>query len=103
MIKALIMILMGMEILTGSCQAQVGFTVRKNTVLTAAAEVITLQQPATGSKTVNFIGFYIDCSVACTVTLERNGAAATSTALTVNNINPNEPTIAGIAWSSSNV
>lgn len=84
------------------CSAQV-YSVRKNTVLAAAAEVVTIQQPATGSRQVTFISAYFDCSVACSFTLERNGAAATSTSLTVNNLVQGETAPTTTAWSGSNV
>ena len=86
----------------GICQAQV-YTAAKNTALTTAAEVVTIQQPATGSRQVTFISVYFDCSVACQFTLERNGTAASSTSLAVKNVNPNETAPSSVAWSSSNV
>lgn len=85
-----------------SCFGQI-YTVRKNTSLTATAEIVTIQQPATGARYVTFISAYFDCSVACSFTLERNGTAASSTTLAVNNINPGETTVATTAWSASNV
>lgn len=84
------------------CFAQ-EYAVTKTTTLAGAAEVITVQQPATGARQVTFRSFYIDCSVACTISLERNGSAATSTTLAVNNINPGEGAATTTAWSSSNV
>jgi len=84
-------------------QQTITFTVRKQTVLAAGAEVVTVQQPSTGAKLVRFIGAYFDCSVACSFTLERNGSAATSTALAVNNLNPGEQPPTTTAWSASNV
>lgn len=83
--------------------AQTYFIAQKTTVLSGAAEVITIQQPASNSKVVRFISAYIDCSVACTATIERNGTVASSTTLAPVNVNPNEPGGAATAWSSSNV
>lgn len=81
--------------------------VRKNTVLAGAAEVVTVQQPGTtpniGAKAVRFVSAYFDCSVACTFTLERNGAAATSTTLAPVNANPQEVPPTTVAFSASNV
>lgn len=85
-----------------SCFGQT-YLVRKNTSLTTAAEVVTIQQPATGARQVTFISAYFDCSVACTFTLERNGTAASSTTLAVNNVNPGESAATTTAWSASNV
>lgn len=84
------------------CFAQL-YTVSKQTVLSAATEVVTIQQPASSARQVSFISAYFDCSVACTFTLERNGTAATSTTLAVNNINPGETAASTTAWSASNV
>lgn len=87
---------------TFSCSGQV-YSVTKQTVLAAAAETITIQQPATGSRQVSFISVYLDCSVACSWTLLVNGTAATSTTLAVNNVNPGELAAKTTAWSASNV
>lgn len=80
-----------------------GFVVQKTTSLSGAAEVITVQQPATGSRRVLFNAAYVDCSVACTVTLERSGTPATATALTVNRINAGETAPSVLAFSGSDV
>jgi len=84
------------------------FTAVKTTTLTGAAEVITIQQPTTGSKSISFncdgCGVYVDSSVAVDLTLERNGSAATSTTLTVAKVNP-QVSVSGTAqaFSGSNV
>lgn len=85
------------------CFGQIYYTVRKNTVLAGTAEVVTVQQPATGARYVSFNSAYFDCSVACFFTLERNGTAASSTTLAVNNLNPGESAATTTAWSGSNV
>lgn len=82
---------------------QIQMVAQKTTVLSSAAEVITVQQPATGTRLVKFLSAYIDCSVACTVQLERNGTAASSTTLVPLNVNPGESTPVATGWSSSNV
>jgi len=82
------------------------YTVATQASLSSAAAVVTVQQPASGSRQVNFLAAYFDCSVACTMQLEVNGAAATSTAGTVSAINPYlslVPAAAAKAWTSSNV
>lgn len=81
------------------------FTVAKQTSLSGAAEVITVQQPANGAfKRVVFVSGYVDCSVACVVTVERNGTAATSTLVTPGQVNP-QLSVGATAqgFSSSNV
>lgn len=58
------------------------FSVYKATTLSSASEAVTIQQPASGGRTVNFDTALLYCSVACSVELERDGTAATGTALT---------------------
>lgn len=79
------------------------FTVYKETVLSGTAEVITIQQPATGARTVRPGVAYLYCSVACAITIERNGAAATSTTLAVVDPNRTGAVPNFTAWSGSNV
>lgn len=79
------------------------FTVFKETSLSGAAEVITIQQPATGARTVRPGTAYLYCSAACAITIERNGAAATATALTVVDPNMTGALPKFTAWSGSNV
>jgi hypothetical protein len=68
---------------TGLCFGQTAyFAAYKATTLSSAVEAVTVQQPASGSKTVRFEGAYIYCSAACVVTLSVDGTAATTTALT---------------------
>lgn len=82
---------------------QISYVAQKTTTLSSAAEVITVQQPAASSRILDFKSAYVDCSVTCTVTLERNGSPASSTALTILNVNPGESTAVSTGWSSSNV
>ena len=90
-------------VLTASLLGQ-DFVATKQTALTGAAEVITVQQPAASAKTVRFVGAYVDCSAACSVTVERNGTAATTTSLSVAKVNPSSSQAAtAVAFSSSNV
>lgn len=58
------------------------YSVTKSTDLSSAAEVITVQQKAAPTKSVQLIGATMYCAVACAVTLERDGTAATGTATT---------------------
>lgn len=91
--------------LTIPLSAQVYYTLPKTTALSSAAEVLTVQQPANGvSRRIRFISAYIDCSVACTVTLERNGTAASSTIQVPAQVNPQLSTPAlAQGFNSSNV
>jgi hypothetical protein len=92
------------SVLAAFSQDYANFIATKSTALTATAEVITIQQPASSAKFVRFKGAYVACSVACTVTLERNGTAATSTTLAPVKANPQSATAATAkAWSASNV
>lgn len=90
--------------LSVACAFSADYSITKKTSLSAAAEVITIQQPSSGARSVRFEAATLYCSVACEVTLERDGSAASSTALTVNKLAgsavPN-PTVQ--AFSSSNV
>lgn len=89
--------------LTASLFGQTFYTATKTTALSGAAEVITVQQPATASRDVLFDSVYFDCSVACVITLERNGTAATTTALTANPINTGDVAAVTLAYNTSNV
>ena len=71
--------------------------------LSGAASTVTVQQPASGARTVYIKSVYVYCSVACTFTLERNGTAASSTSLTPVSMSANNPTVAATAWRTSNV
>jgi hypothetical protein len=82
------------------------FSTAKTTSLTAAAEVLTVQHTVNTNRTVAFKNAYLYCSVACTVTLERNGTAASSTANTIVNDNPANTfaqTTTASAFNTSNV
>lgn len=58
------------------------FSVFKATTLSGTAEVVTLQQPAADGEIIRVENVEVWCSVACDITLERDGTAATGTALT---------------------
>lgn len=49
-----------------------------STTVSSAAAVVTLQRDATGGKNPHMLGASLYCSVACTVTLERDGTPATT-------------------------
>lgn len=64
------------------------YTATRTSTLTSSAEVITIQQPATPLRKLQFQGAAIYCSVACDLTVERDGTAATGTALAASAVNP---------------
>lgn len=80
------------------------YAATEQVTLAGAAEAFTVQQPATGARQVRFRGAYVACSAACTITLERNGTAATTTSATPAQINPDlaSPSKA-VAFTGSNV
>jgi hypothetical protein len=78
------------------------FTAVKETSLSSATEVITLQAPASGaSASVRLVSGWIDCSVTCTITIERNGTAATMTALTPHPVNNTGSTAKTLVFSGA--
>jgi hypothetical protein len=91
--------------LAGLAVAQLGrdYTVSYSTSLVAAANAVTIQQPATGSKVVRFAGAYVYCSAECQITVERDGAAATATAATVVPIRTTTAAAVTKAFTSSDV
>ena len=72
--------------------------------LSGAGTTATIQQPATNGQQVQIETIVVYCSVACNITQAANGAAATSTAGTIQGILPNlwtAPT--ATFWTASNV
>ena len=79
------------------------YTVERKSSLTAAAEVITVQLPAGTQRSARFISASVYCSAQCEITLERDGALATTTALTPTKLNSTDGTVTAAAFRSSNV
>ncbi len=83
------------------------YTATKTTTLSSAAEAITIQAPGAAgtrpTKLITLTGASVNCSVACTVTVERDGTAATTTALTVSPLDYHYPAAQAVAFSASNV
>ncbi len=77
------------------------FAAFKATSLAGAAEVITIQQPASDGKIIRIEAVEIWSDVACTATLERDGTAATGTAITPSVITYGSPS--GNAFHTSDV
>lgn len=72
--------------------------------LVSAGTTLTIQPPATNAKQWTGETAYIYCSVACSVSQAKNGAAATATAGTFTAVNPGETTPAvTTVWTASNV
>lgn len=101
--RSLRVALFSLVLITKCALAQYSYSVVKTTTLSGAAEVITVQQPSSGSTTVRAVGAYIDSTVAIDITIERNGSAASATSLTIANVNPGDATPRATAWSGSNV
>src|ERR1700738_1039313 len=82
---------------------------REDTGLSNAASVVTIQQPATNPASVSFYtpaqggSASVYCSVACVVTLERDGTAATSTSATPIPVSHGTPAAVTTAYVASNV
>lgn len=74
----------------------------KTTTLSATAETVTVQQPASGAKDVYFVDALVHSSVAATLTIERDGTAATTTTLTPVKTNSWIPTATATAFHTSN-
>lgn len=87
----------------GALSATDTYVVVRKSSLSSAAEAITVQLPSGTTRTVAFRGASVDCSVACEVTIERDGTAATTTALSVAKVNGTSPASAASAYRSSNV
>lgn len=83
-------------------QTLASFTATRET--TGTTEKVTIQQPASGSRTVVFKEAYVYCSSGCDIAQSRNGTGATSMALTRQPLNPEAvPSAAATAWHTSNV
>jgi hypothetical protein len=89
---------------------QTQYSASKATSLSGAAEVITIQgngssDPAFNrlTKVIALTSFDASCSVACSITLERDGTAATTTTLTPATLNAASPVATALAFSASNV
>ena len=92
----------------GICHAQIPsrhhtYTVTREHTLSASAGVVTIQQPASSSNTVEVRWVKLHSNIALTVELERDGTAATATAETEVGTNTNAPTQAAVAWYDSDV
>lgn len=101
--KTMLLLLIG----TVSLLAQSTFTASRETTLSSAAEVITIQVPGTlgnqAQKQIRMLSVSIVCAVACDATLERDGTAATATALTVTGVNRIGASATAAAYRSSDV
>src|SRR5205823_1118990 len=83
------------------------YTASRDVTLSAAAEVVTIQAPGTSgaqsAKTLYLKSASITCAVSCDVTVERDGTAASTTALTINPLNRLDAASVASAFRSSNV
>lgn len=76
--RKLIMLLLAAACPLAAIEYRVPFDVASGT-----SNVITIQQPATGAKSVRGVMVSVSCSVACDIEFERDGTAATTTAATI--------------------
>ena len=80
------------------------YTATCTLTLSAAAGACTIQQPASGSATVQLVAAYIESTAAITFTQERNGTAATATSATVRAVNPDiSDSARTLVYTASNV
>lgn len=79
------------------------YVVSKSASLSSAASVVTVQNTATNTRVVRITGAYVYCSIACSFTVERNGTAATGTALSVYGLSPSSPAAVVTAYHTSDV
>lgn len=71
--------------------------------LSGSAAVITIQQPAANAQRVRLQSAFVYSSAACSFVQERDGSAATETALTLKKTNPQSPLTPNVtAWRNSN-
>jgi hypothetical protein len=83
MLGLLAMIAFGQASVFDSTEVTKHYVAVKETTLSGAAEAVTIAQPATASGQVIWMDLAtVYCSVACVVTVERGGTAASTTALT---------------------
>lgn len=82
--KTLLAVLLAVS---ATAQTRGTFSYEKETSLSGAAETVTIHLPLASSRTVQFVGATVYCSVACTFTLTRDGTAPTNTAGTAVAVN----------------
>ncbi len=64
------------------------FTATCTLSVSGSAKACTVQQPASGARNVQLVAAYVHSTVAVSLTQERNGTAATTTAVTEASVNP---------------
>lgn len=74
----------------------------REVTLSASTDRLTVQQPTTVIRTANFVGASIYCSVACTITMDRSGGIATSTAAIPTKVNPPAAAPTIVVFTASN-
>ena len=88
----------------GALLAQRGtYTVERKSALVAGAEIITVQLPTTADTvTAQMLKAGVYCSVECEITLERDGTAATTIAITPTRLRSADSVVTAAAYRSSN-
>lgn len=79
------------------------YAYEKETSLTSAAETVTIHLATGSSRTARMVGATAYCSVACTVTLKRDGTAPTATAATATKLNTTTAAAGVVPYYSSDV
>lgn len=95
--------LLGLAVAAWAQTSTYNYVVSQSTSLSAAAEVVTVQLNAAPTKLVTANAASVYCSAACTFQLERDGSAASTTALTIVPVDPIAPASQCAAYHSSNV
>lgn len=72
------------------------------TALSGAAEVLTVQQPTSPTKVIRIKRVLIDATVACAITIERDGVAASTTAQTPVPVSNKTPASTALGYNTSN-
>lgn len=99
--KALLLILAAVGAFGQSARGTYAY--EKETSLSSAAEKVTIQIASGSNRTARMVAATGYCSVACTLTLVRDGTAATGTAGTVIKLNSGAPSSGVSVYHTSNV
>lgn len=73
-----------------TCAAQNTYSIIDERTLSGAAGAVTIQQRSTAGRLLQFKWVTVACTVSCNVYLEKNGTAATGTAITPTPVNDSD-------------
>lgn len=80
--------LIALLVSTCACALAQDYVVTRDVTLASSADAVTIQQPSSNSRVVRGAKVFIRCIAACDVTIEREGTAATTSAVTPVAVNP---------------